>query len=93
MTIDEKLIKDFRILTQAAQSGNIGLLECTEKATGKTVALLMLCWRDVLGEECSVPIAVMGDRDELMTNYEPPDGTTVRHEQPVPSIIDVPVPE
>lgn len=60
MAIKDGYRKNLQALIRAAQNGDLALVECQEKLTGRTVIAVAAIWRD--GEEFIIsPLAKMFD--------------------------------
>lgn len=73
MAISAMTQKNFETLKQAAENGDMGIIECTDRKTGEKVPVLMAVNESDDGSYEVVPFAIMLEEDP----YErliPPDG-------------------
>lgn len=68
-------LPNFETLKRAAAAGDLALLSCQDKATGKHVAVLTAVYQDEDGQYCMVPLAKLFDGDPYQELNPPnPDG-------------------
>ena len=58
-----KLTENFETLKRACTNGDLALLECQEKATGKVVEVVCAMFKDEEDMICAVPLAQMYDEN------------------------------
>lgn len=75
MAIGEAYRANFETMLRAFENGDVALLECTDKATGKTVIALVAVQHEDNGDFAMVPLAKMFDGNPY-EELEPPKTET-----------------